>query len=151
MKFDKRWNERVSWAVIKMSSKDDWIRWNCWVRSRYSFRCENRVKIKWRGTNTTAENSVVCSPRFESNGMTKQLHHFISWLLFRRKCVQEALNSWETHATQNWHVSNLNNQETLVMKKQIIFKDASISSFISLSGEQPRRERFLSRNFRLDQ
>ena len=37
------------------------------------------------------------------------------------------------------------------MKQQIIFKDASISSFISLSGEQPRRERFLSRNFRLDQ
>ena len=25
------------------------------------------------------------------------------------------------------------------MKQQIIFKDASISSFISLSGEQPRR------------
>ena len=37
------------------------------------------------------------------------------------------------------------------MKQQIIFKDASISSFISLLGEQPRRERFLSRNFRLDQ
>ena len=151
MRFDKRWNERVSWAVIKMSSKDDWIRWNCWVRSRYSFRCENRVKIKWRGTNTTAENSVCVPPvssrmEWQNNFITSSADYYFEENVFRKR-----LTPWETHATQNWHVSNLNNQETLVMKQQIIFKDASISSFISLSGEQPRRERFLSRNFRLDQ
>ena len=83
---------------------------------------------------------------WQDNFITSSADYYFEENVFRKR-----LTPWETHATQNWHVSNLNNQETLVMKQQIIFKDASISSFISLSGEQPRRERFLSRNFRLDQ
>ena len=91
MRLDRRWIERVSWAVRKVSSRDNWIRWNCCVKSRYSFRCEIESEW-WRGTNTSAENFVECSPRIESSGMTIQLHQFIDWLLFWTECVQAALN-----------------------------------------------------------
>ena len=147
MRLDRRWIERVSWAVRKVSSRDNWIRWNCWVKSRYSFRCEIESE-RWRGTNTLAENFVKCSPRIESSGMTIQLHQFIDWLLFWTECVQAALN----FLRNSYHSKVARFQFTLsVMTQQMIFKDASISSFISSSGEQRRRERFLSRNFRLDQ